>query len=284
MKNLLVSIVTVTFNRVKYLEETILSVKNQDYPNLEHIIIDGGSTDGTVELLKRYEREYNMKWISKKDKGITDALNKGFKMARGEILCWIDSDDIYLPGAIKEVMSLFKKYPKIDLVFGDIIIIDNKGQKIDYIKYTDFDFNAWVYEGGGMNPAASFWRKSLYEKVGGLNEKYMWSPDIYFFTQAGSFSANFFHVRKFLSKYRYHLGQILGNEKCVRDKNNIFNVKKWERKEIFKKYYKGFSQRDLYIKKKKALFKRMIGYIKNGDVGYVVRGILRRSFNLLKTK
>ena len=116
MKNPLVSIITITLNRARYLEETILSIKNQDYLHIEHIVIDGGSTDGTLELLKRYENQYNMRWISEKDGGIIDALNKGLRMAKGDIFCWLDSDDTYLPGTIKKIVKVFQKHPKVDLV------------------------------------------------------------------------------------------------------------------------------------------------------------------------
>ena len=277
MKKPLVSIITVTLNRAQYLEETILSIKNQDYPHIEHIIIDGGSTDGTIEILKKYENQYNMRWISEKDKGITDALIKGFKMAKGDIFCWLDSDDAYLPEVIKKVVKVFQEHPEIDLVFGDILITNKENQVINYIKFTDFSFDTWIYEGGCINPAAAFWRRELYEKVGGLDKKYMWSPDIYFFTQAGASGAKFYHIRDFLAAYRYHPEQILGNKKYIRQGNSIFNIKEWEYKEIFKEYIWGLSEKELKRRKRKVLIKRTFKYIKQGDILYILRGILKRS-------
>ncbi|XOA42575.1 MAG: glycosyltransferase family 2 protein [Candidatus Nealsonbacteria bacterium] len=281
MKNLSVSIVTATFNHVKYLEETILSVKNQNYPYLEHIIVDGGSTDGTIEILKHYESQYNMKWISEKDEGIADGLNKGFKIAKGNIFCWLDSDDTYLLGTIKKVVDIFQKQPQVDLVFGDILIINDKSKKINYIKFTDFDFETWAYEGGSMNPSAAFWRRELHEKIGGLNKKYMWSPDIYFFTEVGALGAKFYHIKDFLASYRHHHEQILGNKKYIRNQNSIFNIKQRERKEIFKEYINKLSKEELKKKKQKVLFKRMLRYIKQGDIYYVMRGFLKRA-NILQ--
>ena len=91
----LVSIVTPSYNQGKFIEDTILSVKNQSYPNIEHIVVDAGSTDGTLKILRKYEKEYNLKWVSEPDEGQSDAVNKGFEMAKGEIVDWINSDDVY---------------------------------------------------------------------------------------------------------------------------------------------------------------------------------------------
>ena len=108
-EKLLVSIITVTFNRGRFLEQAIQSIKNQDYSNIEHIVIDGGSTDNTLDILKKYEGTYNLKWISEKDEGIADAVNKGFRMAKGEVVGFLDSDDVLIPKVISKVAKIFKE-------------------------------------------------------------------------------------------------------------------------------------------------------------------------------
>jgi len=124
-KNLpLVSIITPSFNQARFIKYTILSVKNQTYPNIEHIIIDGGSSDNTLEILRKYEDTYNMRWISEPDEGQADAINKGFKMANGEIIGWLNSDDCYLKTtAVSKVVKSFS-ITQADIVYGDNVEID----------------------------------------------------------------------------------------------------------------------------------------------------------------
>jgi glycosyltransferase involved in cell wall biosynthesis len=119
----LVSIVTPSYNQGQFIEETTLSVKNQDYPNIEHIVVYGGSTDEILEILKRYEGTYNLRWISEPDEGHADAVNKGFAMAKGEIISWLNSDDVYFDkGTISSVMEAFQRHSEADIVYGNCVI------------------------------------------------------------------------------------------------------------------------------------------------------------------
>ena len=104
----LVSVVTPSYNQGRYIEETIQSVLSQDYANLEYLVLDGGSSDATLEILQRYEGR--LRWISESDRGQADAINKGFRLARGEILGWLNSDDVYLPGTIQKVVQYFQTH------------------------------------------------------------------------------------------------------------------------------------------------------------------------------
>jgi len=125
----LVSIVTPSFNQVKYLEETIRSVLEQDYPKIEYIVIDGGSTDGSVEVIRKYADRLAY-WVSEADRGQTDAINKGFATAHGSILAWLNSDDTYKPGAVSEAVAYLQNHPNIGMVYGDLDFIDEQSKII----------------------------------------------------------------------------------------------------------------------------------------------------------
>ncbi len=122
----LVSIITPSYNQGRFLLETIQSVLSQDYPNLEYIIVDGGSTDGSLEIIQHYASQLTW-WVSEPDQGQTDAINKGFAHAKGEILAWINSDDTYLPGAVSEAVTFLIAHPEAALVYADANLIDEQG-------------------------------------------------------------------------------------------------------------------------------------------------------------
>jgi len=159
-----ISIVTPSYNQAQFLERTILSVLNQNYPNLEYIIIDGGSTDGSVEIIKKYEK-YLAYWVSEKDKGQADAINKGFQKSSGEILAYINSDDTYNPGAFLKIAKAFAKSPRADLMFGNVNHIDSYDKLIDECRFTKFNFATLIYEGGNLQQPGAFWTKKIYESI-----------------------------------------------------------------------------------------------------------------------
>ena len=130
----LVSILTPSFNQAPYLEETIQSVLLQDHPRLEYIIVDGGSTDGSIEVIKKYEHKLAW-WVSEKDKGQTDAINKGFARASGEILAWINSDDTYEPGAVSAAVKYLQEHPNVGMVYGDCNFINEAGRVIGKLPF-----------------------------------------------------------------------------------------------------------------------------------------------------
>lgn len=141
----LVSIITPSFNQAAFLERTILSVLNQEYPNLEYWIIDGGSTDGSVDIIKKYENVITG-WISEKDRGQADAINKGFSRANGEIIAWMNSDDVYRPGAINAAVQALQENPDCGLVFSDVDSIDSE----------DKVFNRMIYGDWGLSDLMTF--------------------------------------------------------------------------------------------------------------------------------
>lgn len=159
-----VSIVTPSYNQGRFIEDTLLSVKNQDYPNIEHIVVDGGSTDNTLEILRKYEKEYNLIWISEPDEGQSDAVNKGFRMANGEIIGWVNSDDGYFDvSAISSVVKFFDKYDDADIVYGDVVRIDENNLILFIIKNRNFNYNYLKKTCSIWQPAAFFRRKIIDE-------------------------------------------------------------------------------------------------------------------------
>ena len=132
-----ISVITPSYNQGIFLEATIRSVLDQGYPDLEYIIVDGASTDNSVEIIKKYENKLAW-WVSEPDRGQAEAINKGFARATGEIIGWLNSDDIYLPGAIKQVVAGFHKAPEAGIVFGDVLAIDAKGHSINTMRYGDW--------------------------------------------------------------------------------------------------------------------------------------------------
>jgi glycosyltransferase involved in cell wall biosynthesis len=168
-----ITVITPSYNQGQFLEQTIKSVLEQDYPDLEYIIMDGGSTDNSVEIIKRYE-QYLAYWQSQPDGGQSAAINEGFRRASGEILCWLNSDDQFCPGTLKAVGQYFNDHPDGEWVSGHLEFRDLTGGKT-FIRqarpnqnWRIVNFWAYGHEGGAFFPQPStFWRKSLWERAGG---------------------------------------------------------------------------------------------------------------------
>ena len=167
----LVSIVTPVLNGAKYLELCIQNVLNQSYPNIEHIFVDGGSTDSSLELLASYHAKYpeKIRFIAEPDKGVGDAVNKGFRVARGQIYGWIDTDDLYEPNTISTVVEFFRTHPEAYFVYGGCNIIDKTGKTIRQKLVRDFDLKEAVERRHYITFCASFYRREVLEKAGFLN-------------------------------------------------------------------------------------------------------------------
>jgi glycosyltransferase involved in cell wall biosynthesis len=172
----LVTIVTPSFNQVNYLEETIQSVLNQIYPSIEYIVIDGGSTDGSLEIIKKYATKLS-NWVSEKDNGQTDAINKGFAMARGEILAWLNSDDTLLPNAVSEAVDYLIAHPETGLVYGNANYIDEKSSVIGRFPAAQTNLTRLRRGYVHIPQQASFFRKSLWDRVGPLDPKFFFAMD-----------------------------------------------------------------------------------------------------------
>lgn len=172
----LVSIVTPSYNQANFLEETILSVLGQDYENFEYIIVDGNSTDGSQEIIRKYADQLAW-WVSEPDQGQTDAINKGFAHAKGEILAWLNSDDTYLPSAVSEAVEFLEKHPKIGLVYGDANLIDSEGNIIGQFPARQTDHQRLMRGYVHIPQQAAFFRADQWIKVGPLDPTFFFAMD-----------------------------------------------------------------------------------------------------------
>lgn len=198
-----VSIITVIYNGVGFIEDNILSVKNQDYPDLEHIIIDGGSKDGTVDIIKKYEGSYNLRWVSEKDGGVFQAFNKGFRMATGDIYTWLDGDNYFKPGIVRKVVDIFQK-GHWDIVHGDIEMVSAKGKHLGIYKAPEVSFRSALIKNTRAIPLqpAAFFTKELYQQAGEFDVRYRVAADHGFWLKVLRQNPRIFCYHEVLGSYR----------------------------------------------------------------------------------
>jgi len=200
----LVSIVTPSYNQGRFIEDTLLSVMNQDYPNIEHLVIDGGSTDNTVEILRKYEKEYNLRWLSESDEGQSDAVNKGFKMAKGGIVGWLNSDDVYFDTTvISYIVDKFEEFKQADVIYGNFVVIDETGSVLKIIRTLNWDYKRLLRNCFIGQPATFFRRKVVLENR--LEKDLHLSMDYEFWLRLGG-NYNFTKVNKILAGFRFYEG------------------------------------------------------------------------------
>ncbi len=206
----LVSIVTPSFNQARFLEETIRSVLAQDYPRLEYLIVDGGSTDGSVEIIRRYADRLAW-WVSEPDQGQTDAINKGFARARGEILAWLNSDDTYEPHAVREAVAFLQAHPEVGLVYGDANYIDEHGHVMGRFPAAQTDY-ARLRRGYVHIPQqAAFFRAALWRQVGPLDPSFYFAMDYDLWVRLAKIS-EIRYVPRLWANFRIH-----GDAKTIKD-------------------------------------------------------------------
>jgi glycosyltransferase involved in cell wall biosynthesis len=223
----LISVVIPSFNQGEYIEETLLSVLGQGYPRLEIIVIDGGSTDNTVVILEKYSSQLTY-WHSKKDKGQADAINQGMSLSSGDVLCWLNSDDMYLPGTLLSIGKHFSnKFDSYQLVYGAAVVLNQAGGKLqinaantapfDPLKLTYFDY---------IIQPSSFWTRKLWEKAGKLDIDYNYVLDWEWFIRASKI-ATIEYIPKFYAICRLHPLHKTSNGGEERRKEIIDVVKKF---------------------------------------------------------
>lgn len=197
-----ISVVTPTFNSIHTLQATIESVMKQDYPHVEHIVVDGGSKDGTLELLRRYP---HLKWVSEKDEGHYHAMDKGTRMATGDVVAVLNSDDCYRPGVLAEVARAFQKHPNWDGLFGDVVFVDGDGKEIFRREEAKFDRQIIRYGHNVVNHQALFLKTAVYLRIGGYRYKdFKNCCDYEYVMRLIREHCRIGHIPVFLIDYRYH--------------------------------------------------------------------------------
>lgn len=201
-----ISIVTPSYEQADFIERTINSVLSQSYPNLEYFIQDGGSSDGTINILEHYSGKVSG-WDSQSDSGQSQAINRGFSHATGEIMAWLNSDDLLLPGALDYVADYFMQHPDIDVVYGHRVLIDDKDQQIGRWIVPSHD-DAILSWHDFIPQETLFWRRSIWEKAGGhIDESFRFAMDWDLIARFRDAGAHFFRLPRFLGGFRIHPDQ-----------------------------------------------------------------------------
>jgi glycosyltransferase involved in cell wall biosynthesis len=198
----IISIVTPSFNQASFIGEALESVRLQNSGHCEHLVIDGMSTDGTLDLLRGRERQ-NMLWISERDSGQSEALNKGFRSAKGEIIGWLNSDDRYRAGCFEHIIRAFEDNPEVDILYGDYLIVDEIGKVLEIRREIEFSAFVLFYHRILYIPTtATFFRRRIFEDGNWLNEHLQYAMDLEFFIRLSERGYRFKHIPQLLADFR----------------------------------------------------------------------------------
>lgn len=254
-----VSVVTPSFNQAEFLELTLCSVLDQGYPNLEYLVIDGGSTDGSVDVIRQYEDRLAY-WVSEPDRGQADAINKGLRHATGEWVAWQNSDDVYCPGVFSDLARTIARYPEAELIIGNMMIIDPQGNEIRDVRYVTPSHGAMRAEGMVMVNQAAFWRRRIHDEIGWLEESLQCSFDYDWFLRLTKRYRGV-HVNRLWGGFRLHGATKTSNwaQRFGEENAQILQGLQFPQWKV-----------RLYQLRRIAL---MLG---QGNIGYVLRGLIRR--------
>lgn len=281
-----ITIVTPSYNQGEFLEETILSIVNQNYQNLEYIIIDGGSTDNSVDIIKKYEKHINY-WVSEKDFGQSHAINKGFSRATGDILNWINSDDLLCENALSTIANAYlKRENDRVIIIGNGYDIDEEG-KIVSKRNVEKDENSALslkIKGKPIQQSIFFSRSVLFES-GGINPLLKFPMDIELYYKFGYLNPEIITVPEYLGSFRKHASSktVSQDYKMLLEKINLIKFLAYyseDQKEYLSQigsYISTFSFENISFKQKWQLFKEFIKVTNfNKKNGYKFRAVLRK--------
>lgn len=234
-----ISIVIPSFNQGKFIERTFLSLIQQNYSNLEIIVIDGGSVDETINVIKKYESKIKY-WVSEKDNGQTAAINKGFRIATGEIIGYLNSDDILFPGSLEKIHKYFDENPEIEIIYGNGVWIDENDEVIKKRKNIPFSYNTWFYGMADPFQPEVFYRRPVLEKAGFLDENYFMMMDREWWIRMSNSGCKFLYVNEEFAALRKY-----GETKSAKYQQ-INDEERWR---MHKKYWKGFKFKNKLLHK-----------------------------------
>lgn len=256
-----ISVITPSFNQAEFLERTILSVLDQGYPNLEYIVIDGGSTDGSVDIIRKHADRLAY-WVSEPDRGQVDAINKGLQRATGDWLCWQNSDDVFFPGAFDDLARAATEHPpQTGLIIGDMMLVDEADKPLRDLHYVTPDHGALLAEGMLLANQAAFWRRDVQERIGLLDESYHCSFDYDWFLRVTAATRGV-HISRVWGGLRLHC--------ATKTSNQATRFAEENRRILAGREVPGWKRRFYQMRR----LGQMLG---RGELGYILRGMARRA-------
>lgn len=257
-----ISVITPSFNQGAFLEETIRSVLLQGYPDLEYVVIDGGSNDDSVSIIRKYER-WIAHWVSERDHGQADAIQKGLNRVSGSISAYLNSDDLYMQGAIQRVADRFASRADLDVVYGNLYRIDSSDKVIEEHRNTPFMRWGYLYGGFFLHQPCTFWRTEVVRSVGGFNPEFRFDMDNDLFVRIAMTNARFAFERAFLAGFRVHE---------TSKTSTILHVSHQENERIREKYLPfPFNSAGGALIRSFSFARRLCWYTVQGDLGWLAR-------------